>query len=301
MSGISSRTAIQADEDARPAVTVVVPTKNAARTLRACLASLRNQTHPCLVVVVDNFSADGTDAIAARDADRLLTAGPERSAQRNLGARAHPAPVIGFIDADMYLEPDVVAEAVAALDEGAGAVIVPEHTVGAGYWASVRAYERSFYVGSDAIEAARFFRWEVFEATGGFDETLTGAEDWDLTIAARAIAPITRIAAAIVHDEGAVEYLAACRKKAYYAPGFRRYVAKHGLSTASEALRRPWLRPSALASARGIGLVALKVGEAVASAATLVRAARGPHLRDTPAVQPLQATGGEAQHRGPLQ
>jgi len=249
-------------------VTVVVPTKNAARTLGACLASLRTQTHPCTVVVVDNFSTDDTPAIAAQWADAVITAGPERSAQRNAGARAYPAPVLGFIDADMRVGPRVVAEAVEALRHGAGSVIVPERTIGEGYWTAVRAYERSFYSGSDAIEAARFFRADVFDAAGGFDERLTGPEDWDLSLSARALAPVARVDSTIEHDEGRVRYLDACRKKAYYAPGIRRYVAKRGRSAVVQAARRPWMRLDALTNPLGAGVVALKIGELAAMAAS---------------------------------
>ncbi len=257
-------------EGRSPSVTVVVPTKNAARTLAACLASLRSQTYPCRTVVVDNGSTDATVAIAEREADVVLHAGPERSAQRNHGARAFPAGVVGFIDADMVLAPTVVAEAVVAISEGAGSVIVPERTVGSGFWVEVRAFERSFYDGSDAIEAARFFRWDVFERTGGFDEQLTGAEDWDLGESARQLAPVARTTAVIEHDEGTIAYLDACRKKAYYAEGVRRYVAKRGVSALWQASQRPWMhQPRKLLNRCGAGLVVLKTGEAVAVAVTL--------------------------------
>ncbi|MHB1853446.1 MAG: FkbM family methyltransferase [Acidimicrobiales bacterium] len=246
-------------------MTVVVPTKNAARTLGACLESLRAQTHPCLLVVVDNGSMDGTQEIAKRWADAVLGAGPERSAQRNLGARTHPAEFLGFIDADMVLETRVVEEAVALLHGGAGSVIVPERTVGTGFWVEVRAFERSFYEGLDAIEAPRFFRRDVFERAGGFDEQLTGPEDWDLGRAARQLAPVARTEASIAHDEGNLGYLEACRKKAYYAIGVRRYLAKRGPQALLDASRRPWLsRPWRLANRRGTGLLALKTGEALA-------------------------------------
>lgn len=251
-------------------VTVVVPTKNAARTLAACLESLRAQSHPCQVVVVDNGSTDGTQQIAELGADHVLHAGPERSAQRNLGARTFPADYLGFIDADMVLQPKVVEEAVALLRKGAGSVIVPERTVGQGFWAEVRAFERSFYDGSDAIEAPRFFRREIFESAGGFDEQLTGAEDWDLGLAARRLAPVSRTEAWISHDEGRLGYLAACRKKAHYAQGMRRYLAKRGTRALREASRRPWLsRPWRLANRRGAGLLALKAGEALAMVVAL--------------------------------
>lgn len=263
-----------AAEDAavRGTVTVVVPTRNSARTLDACLRSLRSQTHPCRIVVVDNASTDETAVIARATADVVLEGGPERSAQRNQGARAAQADVVGFIDSDMVLEPGVVAQAVAAVHGGAGAVIVPERTVGEGYWARVRAFERSFYNGDDAIEAARFYTWQVFSATGGFDESLTGPEDWDLTIRAREITAVARIDARIDHDEGNVRYVDACRKKGYYADGLRRFGAKHGSRGLGPVLRRPWMRqPARLATPLGLGLLALKGGEASAVACALVR------------------------------
>lgn len=266
------RTAPSPPTGPSPDVTVVVPTKNAARTLGVCLQSLRMQTYPCRTVVVDNGSTDGTKVIAEAGADVLLDIGPERSAQRNHGARTYPAEIVGFVDADMVVQPTVVEEAVAALQSGAGSVIVPERTVGSGFWVEVRAFERSFYDGSDAIEAARFFRWDVFDRAGGFDEQLTGAEDWDLSESARELAPVARTTAVIEHDEGTIGYLDACRKKAYYAEGVRRYVAKRGLAVIRQASRRPWMwQPRKLVTRYGMGLIALKVGEALALGAALAR------------------------------
>lgn len=243
---------------------VVVLTRNNSRTIEACLRSLRAQDHPCRVVVVDNHLSDDTVEIARLLADAVVTAGPERSAQRNLGARLEPlGDVVGFVDSDMRCSPGVVGEAVAAIDAGAVAVIVPERTVGEGYWARVRAFERSFYVGSDGVKAARFYRRDCFEAIGGFDETLDpGPEDWDLSLRTRPLGPLTRVDALIDHDEGRVRCLDACRKKARYAEGLRRFVAKHGRAG---ALDRPYLRhPRVLASRLGAGVVALKAGEACA-------------------------------------
>jgi glycosyltransferase involved in cell wall biosynthesis len=251
-------------------VTIVVPTRNSERTIDRCLQSIRGQTLASTVVVVDNGSTDRTRAIAEAGADAVLDMGPERSAQRNHGARSFPAEIVGFVDADMILQPTVVEEVVAALRSGAGSVIVPERTVGSGFWVEVRAFERSFYDGSDAIEAARFFRWDVFDRTGGFDEQLTGPEDWDLSESARQLAPVVRTMAVIEHDEGTISYLDACRKKAYYAEGVRRYLAKRGVAALRQASRRPWLRqPRKLLNWRGAGLIALKAGEALAVAVAL--------------------------------
>lgn len=256
-------------------VVVIVPSRNSQRTLVACLRSIRSQTYPCTAIVVDNGSTDETIAIAQRWASAVIQAGPERSAQRNHGAGLTDADVLGFIDSDMVLTRDVVEQAVAAIIGGAGAVIVPEETIGNGFWAGVRAFERSFYAGADNIEAARFYRHDIFQQVGGFDESLTGPEDIDLTIRVRQLARIERITARINHDEGQVRYLEACRKKAYYAQGLRRYFTKHGIHSAQEWLRRPWLRrPRELMCLKGAGLIALKTGETIAVLNSLIRNGR---------------------------
>ena len=254
--------------------TVVVPTRNSGRTLEACLRSLRGQSVACLVVVVDNHSTDETVPIACRYADVVAEAGPERSAQRNVGAALTTAPVVGFIDADMVVGASVVEQAIRALQTGAGGIVVPEHSFGEGFWAAVRQFERSFYRGSDSVEAARFFRRDVFEIVGGFDEAIEpGPEDWDLTIRVRRVAAVVRIPGEIAHDEGRPTYWRACAKKAYYAAGLRSFVRKHGRASVS-ALDRPYVRKPWLIFAQGprlgCGLVALKTGEAVAVVAAMV-------------------------------
>lgn len=256
-------------------VGIVVPTRNSERTLHACLLSLRAQTQPCTTVVVDNHSTDSTAAIAEELADRVLIRGPERSAQRNAGAALVGTDVVGFVDSDMVLDPSVVEEALGAVTAGAGAVIVPERTVGEGFWASVRAFERSFYVGDDSVEAARFFIRPVLDVTGGFDESLDAGEDWDLSLRARRITSVARTSAGIDHLEGRVRYRAACAKKAAYASGLRSFHAKHGGATLWSALDRPYLRrpwrllaPDPLL---GAGVLALKVGEATAVVWALTR------------------------------
>jgi len=184
-----------------------------------------------------------------------------------------PAPIIGFIDSDMCLDPTVVADAVDGIRAGGVAAIVPERTVGEGYWSSVRAFERSFYNGHDMIEAARFYRSEVFDQLGGFDEDLTGPEDWDLTIRARELGSVVRTAGWIEHDEGRVQYLGACRRKANYADGLFRFGRKHGIGAIMRAGDRPYLRhPTWIANRLGVGLVALKLGEATAVSASIVKA-----------------------------
>ena len=99
----------------RPLVSVVVPTRDAARTVARCLASVRAQTWPALeLLVVDNWSRDGTWEVAARLADVALRAGHERSAQRNLGIERAAGEWVLWVDADMVLATDAVERALAA-------------------------------------------------------------------------------------------------------------------------------------------------------------------------------------------
>src|SRR5687768_3411679 len=73
-------------DDPLPLVSVVVPTRNSQRTIERCLRSIREQSYPAIeLVVVDNFSTDDTFQISTELADLVISAGPERSAQRNLG------------------------------------------------------------------------------------------------------------------------------------------------------------------------------------------------------------------------
>jgi glycosyltransferase involved in cell wall biosynthesis len=257
---------------------VIVPTRNSARTLAACLRSLRGQSATCVIVVVDNHSSDDTAAIAHQYADIVAIAGPERSAQRNAGAALCTSPVLGFIDSDMVVDSEVVAQAVGALRPGIGGVVVPEYSFGEGFWAEVRRFERAFYRGSTVIEAARFFRRDVFESVGGFDEASEpGGEDWDLTIRVRKAARVTRISAEIAHDEGRPTFWSACAKKGQYGPGYRSFARKYGASSLSVLdrpyVRRPWLT-FAEGPRLGVGLIALKAGEAIAVVAATLRHAR---------------------------
>jgi glycosyltransferase involved in cell wall biosynthesis len=216
--------------DPRETVSVVVTTRNSGQTLRACLASIRRQTYPAVeLVVVDNHSSDETMTIATEYADQVATIGPERSAQRNHGASLTSGAVLLFIDADMVLDPEVIAEGVDLLETvGLPAVVIPEETVGEGFWTACRSLERGCYNGDDTIEAARFYTRPAFTAAGGFDTELNGGEDWDLSRRVARGRRLPRTRAIIHHDEGRTRLQTVYKKRRYYAPGYIAFVRKHG-------------------------------------------------------------------------
>jgi glycosyltransferase involved in cell wall biosynthesis len=223
------------DRDAT--VSLIVTTYNAERTLAACLKSIRLQSYrPIELLVIDNQSTDHTVEIAKGFADVVESTGPERSAQRNRGAQLAGGEYLMFIDADMTLSQDVVDDCLkASRANAAPGVIVSEVSDGVGFIAKCRALERSCYVGDDSIEAARFFTKAAFEASGGFDETLTGPEDWDLSIRIAAGSHLPRADSFITHDEGRLRLRTVLAKKRYYAASSVRYWRKHGGSTLGQA------------------------------------------------------------------
>lgn len=200
-------------------VSVIVTTKNVARTLAACLRSIRDQDYPRIeLIVVDNHSTDDTVAIAARFTDVVLVAGPERSAQRNLGVRTAQGGWIMWIDADMVLERDVVTQAVAvATRTGAVAVSVPERTVGPGFWTACRTLERSCYLDDPSLFNPRLLRRDYLLGLGGFDLGMSGPEDTDLRLRLHADgAVLAHTDAFIDHDEGRLTLREVTRKRVYY-------------------------------------------------------------------------------------
>jgi len=163
-------------------VSVVVTTRNESRNIGNCLDSIKAQSYPpelIEIIVVDNKSTDDTVAIASRYTDKVFDKGPERSAQRNFGFAQATGELFMFLDADMILSSSVVGSCVATMRrERLCALYIPEIVLGKGFFPSVRRFERSFYDGT-VIDCVRIFTREAFAATGGFDESLTGPEDWD--------------------------------------------------------------------------------------------------------------------------
>lgn len=260
-------------------VSVVVPVRNTARTLETCLRSIRRQSWPDVeLVVIDNFSDDGSWEIAQRWAHHAEQAGPERSAQRNLGTERATGEWVLWIDADMELPATIVERAVrAAIDDEADGVFVPEVTVGEGYWTACRSLERSCAVEEIMVQSPRLLRRSYLLETGGFLESLSGTEDAELR--SRMMADgcrLTWIPDLIVHDEGNMSFRFIVEKRYYYGRGLKQYRLRHpgALSaqagSAVAAYRQNWrklaARPGLAAGTvllRGAEFVAYGVGAAV--------------------------------------
>lgn len=220
-------------------VSVIVTTKNEKKDISRLLVSVKKQTYtPIEIIVVDNNSTDGTQEIAMQFTKKVYECGPERSAQRNFGIKKSSGKFVMFLDADMELPTKVVEDCVDVVskDKKIGAVIIPELSVAHTFWEKVKAFERSFYAegGDNAIEAARFFQKEAYVKAGGYDESITGPEDWDLSETVKDLGyKIHRIELRILHYEKINSPVSLAKKKFYYALKSHRYIKKRNISVIS--------------------------------------------------------------------
>ncbi|WP_066361852.1 glycosyltransferase family 2 protein [Herbidospora mongoliensis] len=111
----------------RPLVSVIIPNYNYGYVLGQCLESVRAQTYPNVeIVLVDDCSTDDSVAVARSMGVEPLSTSRNGgvSVARNLGVEHARGEVLFFLDSDVALAPDAVAEAVALLaaDPEVGAV-----------------------------------------------------------------------------------------------------------------------------------------------------------------------------------
>jgi glycosyltransferase involved in cell wall biosynthesis len=208
-------------------VSIIVPTYNSAKTLDNCLCSIVEQNYNNIeLIVVDNYSNDDTKEIAYKYTDKVFNRKPERSAQRNYGIKKSTGDYVLFVDSDMILSCDVVSACVSACCGEVVAVIIPEESFGEGFWAECKKLERSFYIGIDWMEAARFFDKKIFSNAIGYVENITGFEDYELSQHVEYVygkKKFNRIENLIYHDEQVLNLAKTCKKKYYYARDIKKY------------------------------------------------------------------------------
>ncbi|MBI2018527.1 glycosyltransferase [Candidatus Daviesbacteria bacterium] len=221
-------------------VSVVITTKNEEDAISNLLESITKQTYKNIeIILVDNNSEDNTLKIARRFKKvKVYNWGPERSSQRNYGAKKSFGEYLLFLDADMKLSPKVVEVCVKITKskKNIGSVVIPEQSEAYMFWEKVKAFERSFYneKGDPITDAARFFKRSVFEKAGRYDETITGPEDWDLPETIRELGyKDGRISEKIYHRERATSLIALFKKKFYYGLYAHKYLRKHNIPIVS--------------------------------------------------------------------
>jgi GT2 family glycosyltransferase len=181
-------------------LSVVIPARDAAATIADQLTALAGQDWPGSweVVVADNGSTDETVSVAATFEDRLpsltvVDASGRRGAAhaRNTGARHATGRFLVFCDADDVVGDGWLSAMADALEESAFVAprfdfhgLNPEHLLvarGEPQAEGLQALNYPPYLAHAGGSGLGILR-PVFEAVGGFDETLRYGEDTDLCI-----------------------------------------------------------------------------------------------------------------------
>jgi glycosyltransferase involved in cell wall biosynthesis len=190
--------------DSDPTVSVVIPAFNAAGTIRSTVQSALRQTERSFdVLVVNDGSTDATErVVAALDDPRVRILSQENRglpAARNAGISATRGKYVAFLDSDDMLLPDFLESGLAALrerenpgfaytdayvlDEASGRLressamarfdppVPPPRDAAAFLTALLR---------SNFVYVSTIAPRQVLERVGGFNESLTSCEDYDL-------------------------------------------------------------------------------------------------------------------------
>jgi glycosyltransferase involved in cell wall biosynthesis len=211
-------------------VDVVIPVRDGARFLPACLDSVMAQTYSArAVIVVDDGSTDATPQVLSEYAQRwpglqVIRSEPRGvSHARNLALQASRAPFVAFLDADDVWEPSKLARQLALFDDQrphlgfvhcayrlideAGRPVANEQILEPrkrGCIFSELLAHGNIVSGSGS---AVVVRRKTLNLVGGFDERLFLGEDWDLWIRLASVAEIDfvpeRLVAIRVHDRSA--------------------------------------------------------------------------------------------------
>lgn len=170
-------------------VSIVTPSLNQAQYLREAIESVRAQTYsPIEHIVVDGGSTDDTVSILAEYRELRWTSEPDRGQSHalNKGFAAARGEIFGWLNADDAYKPSAVEHAVEALDDAA-LVYADVTRVNDDGRNPRRIRSRPVWdlwtelnQGNGIYSPAVFFTREAFEASGGLDEQLQLAMDYDL-------------------------------------------------------------------------------------------------------------------------
>ncbi|HUT04548.1 MAG TPA: glycosyltransferase family 2 protein [bacterium] len=183
-----------------PLVSVIVPIRNEARTIRRCLEAILAQDYPAEryeVIVVDGMSDDGTRQIVQQfcnaDGRVKMLDNPARIVPHamNIGIEASRGEIVVRLDGHAFASPDFIMRSVEALlahdCECAGGRII---SIGVDTWSNAASLAMSsvFGVGNSPfrcsdkpgyVDTVAFgaYRKDVLQAVGKFDRELVRCQD----------------------------------------------------------------------------------------------------------------------------
>jgi GT2 family glycosyltransferase len=234
---------------ATPAVSVVIPARNAAATLPPLLLSLEAQTlepDRFEVIVVDNDSSDDTGGVASAHGVKVVHEPvANRSRARNRGVAAASAPLYAFTDADCVADPRWLEELLrcapsAPLVAGRVQLTVGEHPNALERFDRLWRFGQHAWVGQGWASTANLLvSRAALEAVGGFDPAWReGGEDVDFCVrAGRSGHALSYCNDALVLHPGERELRPFLRR--FFMHGYSINQATHRLGLGYRAWRHP--------------------------------------------------------------
>lgn len=166
-------------------ISVIIPFKNEEKNIDKCLSSLASQTTNIdnfEIIAINNGSTDGSIEIVKKypkvkilDGKGLLV-----GAVRNLGARIAAGEILAFIDADCSAEPDWIENIRELTSSGnlivGGGIKLPTNPkIIEKYW--LLEGDEGHVLPKELIGACTVISKDIFNNTGGFDESISSGED----------------------------------------------------------------------------------------------------------------------------
>ena len=181
-----------------PEVSVIIPTYNRCAMLLEAIDSVLAQSTPAFeLIVIDDGSTDGTNetehlarlAETTRiEIERIDHRGP--AAARNRGVAIARAPLIAFLDSDDLWSPTKLERQLAFMRDNPGCAISQTNEIwirnGRRVNPGHRHRKRAGDIFIDSLRtcliamSSVMVRTDLFRSSGGFDEHMAAAEDYDL-------------------------------------------------------------------------------------------------------------------------
>jgi glycosyltransferase involved in cell wall biosynthesis len=178
-----------------PIVTIVTPSYNQGRFIRATIESVLAQDYPAIeYIIMDGGSTDDTAAIASEYKERLTFISESDRGQShaiNKGFRMANGEIVSWINSDDIILPGAVSHAVRALGQHprVGAVYGEGYTIDSdgnitGRFPATEPFNlwKLIYLSDYILQQTVYFRRSVLNEVGYLDEQLNWGMDWDLLI-----------------------------------------------------------------------------------------------------------------------
>jgi glycosyltransferase involved in cell wall biosynthesis len=175
----------------RPSISVIVPARNEAEPIAACLQGLLSQDIALAfeIVVVDSGSSGATGRVSGLPVRLVHAPGPGRPAALNAGIRAAHGDILAFTGADCVPRTDWLRMLLAGADDPECGCLIGEFAPD-GPADAVATFVRDanlmcqrhmLSLAPPAASAANIaYRRDVFDTVGAFDEAFEIGEDRDM-------------------------------------------------------------------------------------------------------------------------